>query len=149
MRNTLKFITIIASCLMLSSCASWLAGKQSTRQVDVNFSASRSVNPNILGKPSPIAIDVSQLSDAADFNNTNYQTFVDGGVKGVLQQKTVLVWPNKTKRLRLSLNDKTKVIGIVANYRILTKKQWRLTESIGWFTSSIDIKVNKNGIVED
>jgi type VI secretion system VasD/TssJ family lipoprotein len=149
MRNTLKLLAIITSCLLLASCASWFTGKPRARQVDVNVVAARSINANILGTSSPIAIDVYQLSDAADFSSSNYQAFLDGTVKNVVQKKTYLVWPGKSKKMRLRLAENTKVIGVVANYRILNNKQWHLTESIGWFTCSIDIKVNKNGIVED
>lgn len=149
MHPIVKILTITISCLLLASCASWFTGKKSTRQITVNVAATSSINPNILGKPSPIAVDVYQLSDAADFNNADYQAFLDGKVQGVLQQKTIIVWPNKQKQLHLSLADNTKLIGIVANYRQLNKKQWRTTASIGWLTGTIDIKLKRNAVVED
>ena len=147
MRNTLKIFTIIACCLTLASCATWFTGKTSPREIGITLSATSSINPNILGKPAPIAVDVYQLSDAADFSNANYQDFLDGAVKNVVQKKTYIVWPGTHKKVRLQLAASTKIIGVVANYRILTKKQWRSAESIGWFTGSIDIKISNSSIV--
>lgn len=149
MHPIVKMLTIIISCLLLTSCASWFTGKTNTRQVTINLSATSTINPNILGKPSPIAVDVYQLSDAADFSNADYQNFLDGTVKNVIQKKTYLVWPGTHKKLRLQLADNTKVIGMIANYRILNKKQWRVTQRVGWFTGSIDIKITNNTIVTE
>lgn len=141
--------TIIAIiCLSLTGCASWLTGKYEAKSISIEFATQNNINRNILGVASPIAIDIYQLSDAADFTNANYQQVTDGKINNVLQQQTVLIRPGKVKTIKLQLSKNATAIGVVANYRVLSNHQWKFSKSIGWFTSSVHIRVNANGLVE-
>ena len=75
-KQLIKYISFLMISLMVSSCASDhkppKESDESGEKIDVQIIVSPDSNPNIIGQPSPIRLDLYQLSSDGEFKKSNY-----------------------------------------------------------------------------
>ena len=145
--SMLRIIIIILGVISLSSCAGLKSNNQSnahalTLKVHVNQNA----NPSVLRTSSPIAISVYTLTDINAFNQAKYQDIYNSNVNGVEEIGSWVVWPDKPIKQTLNISPSIEYIGIVAHYRQLQGKTWKVVKKIRWYRRSIAINVTQYGI---
>lgn len=133
----MKNIFIIALVFSLTACTSIMK---------VHIATDKRVNVSLLNTSSPIAVTLYLLSDDYAFKQASYQQLMSKKVDGILAYKTWIVAPNKKVTHRIELLPKTKEIGVVASYRELQGKHWRMVKRYGWIFNSIHIKVSVKGV---
>lgn len=101
-------------------------------RVDITIQTSNYVNPDRVGRPSPIVIRLYQLKVDTAFNNANFFALYDSD-KDILGDDLVKVEemeiaPGKTITLpRKKFAMETKMLGVLAAYRNLDNAKWRAT----------------------
>ena len=72
----IKYISFAMISLMVSACASNhkppKESDESGEKIDVQIIVSPDVNPNLVDQPSPIRLDLYQLSSDGEFKKANY-----------------------------------------------------------------------------
>ena len=90
---------------------------------------SKDQNPDINGKPAPIAVRIYQLTATAKFERgdvfalTEHETKTLGADDAGSQE--FVISPGQSRTLTIELKPQVQAIGVVALYRDIDKAQWR------------------------
>lgn len=101
-------------------------------RVDITIQTSNDLNPDRVGRPSPIVIRLYELKVDTAFNNANFFALYDSD-KDILGDDLVKVEemevaPDKTITLpRKKFDMDSKMLGVLAAYRNLDNAKWRAT----------------------
>jgi len=117
---------VIAMALMLSACASKppedVSIKGSVQAVD-------SINPDSLGRPSPLLVKVFQLGAVDKFEAADYFALSDSADAtlgaDLLGVESFLLAPGDNKPYEGEFDPQTRFIGVIAGYRDIHQAQWR------------------------
>ncbi|MBP6563658.1 MAG: type VI secretion system lipoprotein TssJ, partial [Neisseriaceae bacterium] len=114
------------------------------------------VNRSISGRPSPVRLDVYQLTANHEFNQSDYFDLADNAEESLgdklIQRDRHMVRPGALMNLTMQLDSHTKYVGIVAGYREYDEKKWKLTlvkQDKKWFQVGGDylyLQINADGI---
>jgi type VI secretion system protein VasD len=145
---------VVASVLThgLVSCGSTPPTPQQSQQTPVlSISATSDVNPDTEGRPSPIVLQVLELSTDVEFDRADYFSLTNEAQSGlggtVLRSMEFVLTPGSTKTSPLELNERTTHLGFVAGYRDIDHSRWRLSlPVVTGETQSISISLNKQNI---
>ena len=121
-----KFI-FFALLLALVSCTSPAAKKN---RISLMFVASSDLNPDINGRPSPLALTIYQMKNSSMFKKTDYVSLAENS-KSLLEGdliavNTVIINPGQTLKLDYSIAEGEGAFGIVAGYRVIDSSIWQL-----------------------
>lgn len=123
-----KLITsvLVFVSLLLTGC---IKNEPQPSTLEAHLLTSIHVNPNALGKPSPIFVRYYELKSTATFENTDFFTLIDTdkNVLGadLLEMSEIELPPGTERVINLQLNPATRFIGVVAAYRELEQAKWR------------------------
>ena len=95
---------------------------KTSSEIDVILISEPNINEDILGIASPVRLTSLQLSSEIEFrqlsqmtsDNKSYDELLGGSA---LEQTQVTLRPDEILEFRLSLNDKTKYLGVITAYR--------------------------------
>lgn len=130
----IKYISFLMISLMVSSCASDhkppKESDESGEKIDVQIIVSPDANPNIVGQPSPIRLDLYQLSSDGEFKKSNYFELTNNAKENLgdklIQQNQFMLHPDTVTILPIKMDSHLKYLGVVASYRDLDNSQWQL-----------------------
>ena len=133
-KQPIKYISFLMISLMVSSCASDhkppKESDESGEKIDVQIIVSPDVNPNIVGQPSPIRLDLYQLSSDGEFKKSNYFELTNNAKENLgeklIQQNQFMLHPDTVTILPIKMDSHLKYLGVVASYRDLDNSQWQL-----------------------
>ena len=119
---------------MVSACASNhkppKESDESGEKIDVQIIVSPDVNPNLVDQPSPIRLDLYQLSSDGEFKKANYFDLTNNAKETLgdklIQQNQFMLHPDTVTVLPIKMDSHLKYLGVVASYRDLDNSQWRL-----------------------
>ena len=98
--------------------------------MDVQIIVSPDANPNIVGQPSPIRLDLYQLSSDGEFKKSNYFELTNNAKENLgeklIQQNQFMLHPDTVTILPIKMDSHLKYLGVVASYRDLDNSQWQL-----------------------
>lgn len=122
---------IVIACLQLMGCSS-SPTEQSKKQTTISLSlfASSDVNPNVLGKPSPLEVQVYELEDDSMLMSAGYDQ-IKKDDKAVLKSNYVkrydyVLTPSQFKFVNsFKINSDTNYIGVVANFSNPGMSEWK------------------------
>jgi type VI secretion system protein VasD len=94
-----------------------------------NLTAAAEVNPDVSGRPSPVAVKVYQLRsvgsfEASDFFKLYTQPAVALGAD-LVSSTEIMVRPGESKRFDQEIDPQTRFVGVVAGFRDIENAQWR------------------------
>jgi type VI secretion system protein VasD len=121
-------IWLVPAALVLSACASHAANERvATRTA---LSASKDVNPDINGRPSPVVVRIFQLHGDAEFSNAEFFALYTHeketlGASFIAIQEFELR-PGEHLDTRIPLAKDARYVGAIAAYRDLSVAQWRV-----------------------
>ncbi len=133
-KQLIKYISFFMISLMVSSCTSDhkppKESDESGEEIDVQIIVSPDVNPNIVGQPSPIRLDLYQLSSDGEFKKSNYFELTNNAKENLggklIQQNQFMLHPDTVTILPIKMDSHLKYLGVVASYRDLNNSQWKL-----------------------
>ena len=146
--SVVKYFFILIFALSLSGCATWMTKPTKIQRVNIQFTTVNHVNTNILGSSSPIAITVYYLEYPNQFEQANYQTLTNSNIQGLIATHHYLFWPGQIQTKKLTLPKAVKALGIIASYRNLLNKHWKLYLLNIRNKAIIPIKIGTHGIKE-
>ena len=141
---------VTLAVLVLSACASHSADERvSTR---TSLSASKDVNPDINGRPSPIVVRIFQLHGDGEFQSADFSALYAHekeslGASLIAVQEFELR-PGEHIDTHILLAKDARYVGAIAAYRDLSTAQWRVLRtrpSHSLFVSeSVVVNVDRN-----
>lgn len=120
------FTLMITGVLLMAGCVSVL--ERPTYTI-LDFKAAQELNPDINNKPSPVVVNVFELASRNVFDSTDFFDLYedpDAILKGdLVSKKELQYWPGQMNQVKLSLNEDTRFIAVVAAYRDIDNARWR------------------------
>jgi type VI secretion system protein VasD len=119
-------IALACGALALAACASKPVKPAPTQAVVI---ASADVNPDSMGRPSPVVVRIYQLSGDAQFNDAGFFALYDNeqatlGSSLIMRDERTL-FPGQQVSLDLALSPETRFLGVAAAYRDVRSARWR------------------------
>ena len=141
--RTIAKLLLIAASFTLVACA---AKPPEDVQIKGSIEAVASVNPDSLGRPSPLQVKIFQLGAKDKFEAADYFALADaseatlgGDMLGV---QAVMLTPGELRPYEGEFDPGTRYIGVIAGYREIHQAQWR---SIVEMPEKSLLKLNKRG----
>jgi type VI secretion system protein VasD len=119
-------LAVLLMALALAACASQ---PPKPAPVAAAISASADVNPDSLGRASPVVVRIYQLSGDAEFKDADFFALYDHekatlGSSLIMRDERTL-FPGQHARLDLALSPDARFLGVVAAYRDIRASHWR------------------------
>ncbi|QLC73188.1 type VI secretion system lipoprotein TssJ [Pseudomonas sp. LPB0260] len=124
----LPLFALLASLLALAGCSA-LSPYSKMTKLDLELSGSEQLNPDLNGRPSPIVLRLIELKHPVAFENADFFSLYQRPKKALapdlVTQEELELRPGETRRLRLSVQDGSRYVGVLAAYRDLPETSWR------------------------
>jgi type VI secretion system protein VasD len=97
--------------------------------VEVLMTASPLLNPDGNGRPSPVVVELFELSDANTFNGADFLDLTEKAEDtlgaDLLHREELIVFPGDVRTIARDVKPEAAVLGIVVAYRYLGSAIWR------------------------
>ena len=141
--RTFATLLVIAASFTLASCA---AKPPEDVQIKGSIEAVASVNPDSLGRPSPLQVKIFQLGAKDKFEAADYFALADASEAtlgaDMLGVQAMMLSPGEIKPYEGEFDPATRFIGVIAGYREIHQAQWR---AIVEMPEKSLLKLNKRG----
>lgn len=121
-------LALLTALLGLSGCSS-LSPYSDTTKLDLSLTGSEKLNPDINGRPSPIVLRLIELKHPVSFENADffslYQRPKDALSPDLVTLEELELRPGESRELKLSVQDGSRYVGVLAAYRDLPESSWR------------------------
>ncbi|MDO8697867.1 MAG: type VI secretion system lipoprotein TssJ [Pseudomonas sp.] len=121
-------LALLAALLGLSGCSS-LSPYSDTTKLDLSLTGSDKLNPDINGRPSPIVLRLIELKHPVSFENADffslYQRPKESLSPDLVTFEELELRPGENRELKLSVQDGSRYVGVLAAYRDLPESSWR------------------------
>lgn len=143
-------IVILALTLVLGACASQPEPPPPT-VVQLHFQAAPDLNPAPGGQPSPVRVRLYELKSGSTFGRADYFPLVeaaDATLAGdLVAQDEVLVAPGAELQVDRTLDEQTRLIGLIVAYRELDRSVWRHLVAIpAQQRSQLKVRLDAHGV---
>lgn len=116
-------------CLLALAGCSTLSPYSDLTKLDLTLEGSPELNPDLNGRPSPIVLRLMALKHPVAFENADffslYQRPREALAPDLLTVEELELRPGETRDLKLSVEEGTRYVGVVAAYRNLPETSWR------------------------
>ncbi|MFQ6572226.1 type VI secretion system lipoprotein TssJ [Pseudomonas sp. UM16] len=124
----LKALAALTTLALLASCAS-LSPYSSMTKLNLKLTASDQLNPDLNGRPSPIVVRLIELKHPVAFENADffslYERAKESLAPDMVTSEELELRPGETVELKLSVEEGSRYVGVLAAYRDLSQTQWR------------------------
>ncbi|NQD92767.1 type VI secretion system lipoprotein TssJ [Pseudomonas sp. CrR25] len=121
-------LTLLATLLALSGCSA-LSPYSSVTKLDLTLSGSEQLNPDLNGRPSPIVLRLIELKHPVAFESADffalYQRPKEALAPDLVTLEELELRPGEQRALKLSVQDGSRYVGVLAAYRDLPEASWR------------------------
>lgn len=117
----------------------------------LSFFASRDLNPDANGRPSPIAVRVYQLTSRTTFDNLDFDAAFDNAAtvlsEELISTADLVLQPGGREELTVELESEAAFIAIAAGYRHIDRASWKLVLPVNgdWYYSH-DVALTANSV---
>jgi type VI secretion system protein VasD len=136
-------LLVLVAAFALVACA---AKPPEDVQIKGTIEAVASVNPDSLGRPSPLQVKIFQLSAKDKFEAADYFALSDASEAtlgaDMLGVQAMMLSPGDHKPYEGEFDPATRFIGVIAGYREIHQAQWR---AIVEMPEKSLLKLNKRG----
>ncbi|KRW61701.1 type VI secretion system lipoprotein TssJ [Pseudomonas sp. TTU2014-080ASC] len=127
--SRLLSMALLASVLVLSGC-SMLSPYSSLTKLDLTLKGSVELNPDLNGRPSPIVVRLIELKHPVSFETADFFSLYQRP-KEILSPDMVAIEelelrPGEERELKLSVDQDSRYVGVMAAYRDLPESNWRV-----------------------
>jgi type VI secretion system protein VasD len=124
--TTIATLLVITASFTLASCA---AKPPEDVQIKGSIEAVASVNPDSLGRPSPLQVKIFQLGARDKFEAADYFALADASEAtlgaDMLGVQAMMLSPGEHKPYEGEFDPATRFIGVIAGYREIHQAEWR------------------------
>ena len=129
----LKMLTAFAVLVLLAGCSS-LSPYSKVTKVNLKLTGSDQLNPDLNGRPSPIVVRLFELKHPVTFENADffslYERAKESLAPDLVSSEELELRPGETLSLKLSVEEGSRYVGILAAYRDLPETKWRFTVQV-------------------
>lgn len=119
-------MTIACGALGLAACASSPPKAAPTQATVI---ASANVNPDSLGRASPVVVRIYQLRGESKFEDAGFFALYDHERRtlgsSLITRDERMVFPGQRLRLDIALSPRARYLGVLAAYRDVRTARWR------------------------
>ncbi len=151
-RSTVLFNTptALAALVLLAGCSS-LSPYSHLTKVNLRLTASDQLNPDLNGRPSPIVVRLFELKHPVSFDNADFFSLYERAKQSlapdIVASEELELRPGKTLDLKLTVEEGSRYVGVLAAYRDLSDTQWRFTLQVTpQQVTEADLTLDQKGI---
>jgi len=151
-RSTVFFnaLTALAALVLMAGCSSLSPYSQITK-VNLKLTASDQLNPDLNGRPSPIVVRLFELKHPVSFENADFFSLYERAKEtlapDMVASEEMELRPGETLELKLSVEEGSRYVGVLAAYRDLSDTQWRYTLQVTPLDATdVDLTLDQSGI---
>lgn len=136
--------------MLLAGCST-LSPYSHVTKLNLNLTASDQLNPDLNGRPSPIVVRLFELKHPVAFENADffslYERAKESLVPDLVSTEELELRPGETVELKLSVEEGSRYVGVLAAYRDLPDTQWRYTLQVTPVeVTNADLTLDQSGI---
>ncbi len=128
-----KTLFACAAWLLMTGCST-LSPYSTLTKVNLKLQASDQLNPDLNGRPSPVVVSLFELKHPVAFENADFFSLYEHPKEALspdmVSSEQLELRPGETIALKLSVEEGSRFIGILAAYRDLPDTQWRYTVQV-------------------
>ena len=114
----------------ISGCSSQPSAPDLTK-LDLTLEGGHRLNPDLHGRPSPVVLQLIELKNAAAFEGADffslYQRPKETLSPDIVAQEELELRPGEQREFKLSVQEGSRYVGVLAAYRDLPDTNWRYT----------------------
>ena len=145
-----KMLTAIVALVLLASCSS-MSPYSTLTKLNLKLTASDQLNPDLNGRPSPIVVRLFELKHPVAFENADffslYERAKESLAPDMVASEELELRPGETLELKLSVEEGSRYVGVLAAYRDLPDSKWRYTLQVTpMAVTDVDLTLDQSGI---
>lgn len=121
-------VSIPAVLGLMVGCSS-LSPFSTVTKLNLTLTASEQVNPDLHGRPSPVVVQLLELTHPVAFEHADFFSLYGHGERALpkdwVSSEELELRPGERQVLKLSVEPQSRYIGVLAAYRDLPHVQWR------------------------
>ncbi|MBB4866930.1 type VI secretion system protein VasD [Pseudomonas nitritireducens] len=146
----LRSIALLALVVLTSACSA-LSPYSKITKLELSLSASDQLNPDLDGRPSPIVVRLIELKSPVAFENADFFSLYDRSREALapdlVASEEIEMRPGETRELKLTVNDGSRYVGVLAAYRDLPETRWRYVVTLAPVQlNRADLRLDQTGI---
>ncbi|APU28253.1 type VI secretion system-associated lipoprotein [Ectopseudomonas alcaliphila JAB1] len=126
-------LALCAVLLTLAGCAA-MSPYSTMTKLDLSLTGSDQLNPDLHGRPSPIVLRLIELKHPVAFENADffslYQRPKEALAPDLVTLEELELRPGETRELKVSVQEGSRYVGVLAAYRDLPEASWRYVIAI-------------------
>ena len=128
-----KALTALITWMLLAGCSS-LSPYSNVTKVNLKLTGSDQLNPDLNGRPSPIVVRLFELKHPVTFENADFFSLYERAKESLnpdlVATEELELRPGETVELKLSVEEGSRYVGVLAAYRDLPETEWRYTVQV-------------------
>ncbi|KAA0947796.1 MULTISPECIES: type VI secretion system lipoprotein TssJ [unclassified Pseudomonas] len=145
-----KVLTALTTLALMAGCST-LSPYSHVTKLNLKLTASDQLNPDLNGRPSPIVVRLFELKHPAAFENADffslYERAKESLVPDMVSTEELELRPGETVELKLSVEEGSRYVGVLAAYRDLPDTKWRYTLQVAPVeVTDADLILDQSGI---
>lgn len=145
-----KALTALIALLLMAGCSS-LSPYSHVTKLNLKLTASDQLNPDLNGRPSPIVVRLFELKHPVSFENADFFSLYERAKEtlkpDMVASEEMELRPGQTVELKLSVEEGSRYVGVLAAYRDLSDTQWRFTLPVTPLAATnADLTLDQSGI---
>lgn len=149
-RRSICFFTLLTALVLMAGCST-LSPYSKVTKLNLNLTASDQLNPDLNGRPSPLVVRLFELKHPIAFENADffslYERAKESLAPDMVATEELELRPGETVELKLSVEEGSRFVGVLAAYRDLPESKWRYTVPITSLqVTDVDLTLDQSGI---
>ena len=145
-----KMLTAFVALALMAGCSS-MSPYSNVTKLNLKLTASDQLNPDLNGRPSPIVVRLFELKHPVAFENADffslYERAKESLVPDMVATEELELRPGETVELKLSVEEGSRYVGVLAAYRDLPDTKWRYTLQVTPMeVTDADLTLDQSGI---
>lgn len=146
----LNTLAALGALLLLNGCSA-LSPYSNITKLNLKLTTSDQLNPDLNGRPSPIVVRLYELKHPVAFENADffslYERAKESLAPDMVATEELELRPGQTVDLKLSVEEGSRYVGVLAAYRDLPESRWRYTIQVTPLqVTDADLTLDQNGI---
>ncbi|MBZ9782244.1 type VI secretion system lipoprotein TssJ [Pseudomonas sp. REP124] len=148
--RSIPFFSLLAVLVLIAGCSTFSPYSKVTK-LNLKLTASDQLNPDLHGRPSPVVVRLYELKHPVAFENADffslYERARESLAPDMVASEELELRPGETVELKLSVEQGSRYVGVLAAYRDLMDTQWRYTLQVTPQQSTdSDLTLDQTGI---
>lgn len=145
-----KMLTAFVALALMAGCSS-MSPYSNVTKLNLKLTASDQLNPDLNGRPSPIVVRLFELKHPVAFENADffslYERAKESLAPDMVATEELELRPGETVELKLSVEEGSRYVGVLAAYRDLPDTKWRYTLQVTPMeVTDADLTLDQSGI---